>query len=85
MLSARSSDQELLRRVRDIVTVSEAKQTGELALRVSQMNREFDAQHAADMQKIQSIFARVNASVDADATMHREWASYMLSNSTKQK
>ena len=85
MLSARSSDQELLRRMRDLVTVSEAKQTGELALRVSQMNREFDAQHAADMQKIQSIFARVNASVDADATMHREWASYMLSNSTKQK
>ena len=85
MLSARSSDQELLRRMRDLVTVSEAKQTGELALRVSQMNREFDAQHAADMQKIQSIFARVNASVDADASMHREWASYMLSNSTKQK
>jgi len=85
MLSARSSDQELLRRMRDLVTVSEAKQTGELALRVSQMNREFDAQHSADMQKIQSIFARVNASVDADASMHREWASYMLSNSTKQK
>ena len=85
MLSARSSDQELLRRMRDLVTVSEAKQTGELALRVSQMNRESDAQHAVDMQKIQSIFARVNASVDADASMHREWASYMLSNSTKQK
>lgn len=85
MQSARSSDQELLRRMRDLVTVSEAKQTGELALRVSQMNREFDAQRAADMQRIQSIFARVNASVDADATMHREWASYMLNNSTKQK
>jgi hypothetical protein len=85
MLSARSSDAELLRRVRDMFAVSEAKQTGELALRVSQLGREFDTQRSVDMQKIQSIFARMDASVAADATMHREWASYMLSNSTKQK
>jgi hypothetical protein len=85
MLSARSSDEELLHRVRDMLTVSEGRQTGELALRVSQLGREFDAQRTVDMQKIQNIFARMNASVDADASLHREWASYMLSNSTKQK
>jgi hypothetical protein len=81
--SARSSD-ELLKRMRDLLTVSESKQEGELALRLTQMYREFEAQRTADLQKIQNTFVRINASVDADALAHREMANYML-NSTKQK
>jgi hypothetical protein len=84
MLSARSSDAEILRQVRDLMTISEAKQQGELALRVAQLNHDFDTQRSADLQRIQQGFVRMNASVDADATLHREWANYMLS-STKQK
>lgn len=84
-LSARATDAELVRRVRDMLTVSESKQQGELMLRITQLSREFDAQRTADLQKIQNGFARMNASVDADATMHRELANYMFSNSTKQK
>jgi len=83
-LSARATDAELIRRVRDMLTVSESKQQGELMLRIGQLSREFDAQRTADLQKIQNGFTRMNASVDADATMHRELANYML-NTTKQK
>jgi hypothetical protein len=83
-LSARATDAELIRRVRDMLTVSESKQEGELMLRIGQLSREFDAQRTADLQKIQNGFMRMNASVDADATIHRELANYML-NTTKQK
>jgi hypothetical protein len=83
-LSARSTDAELIRRVRDIVMVSEANQKGELALRLTQLSREFDAQRNADLQKIQNSLVRVNASVDAETAAHREFANYMIS-SPKQK
>jgi len=84
LLSARSTDAELLRRVQDMMTVSEAKQTGELALRINQINKEFDAQRIVDMQKIQNGFARVSATVDAESAAHREMANFYLT-STKQK
>ena len=84
MLSARSSDQELLRRVRDMMTVSEVQQDSELRLRIAQLIRDQDTQRSADMQRIQNSFVRMNASVDADAAAHREYANQLISN-TKQK
>src|SRR3954471_7496018 len=63
-LSARASDAELIRRVRDMLTVSESKEHAEMALRVAQLNRDFDAQRTADLQRIQSSFARMNANFD---------------------
>jgi len=83
-LTARSSDEELMRRVRDLMTVSETKQQGELALRIAQLNRDFDAQRIADLNRIQKGFSSIDASVAADAAAHREMANYLLTT-TKQK
>jgi len=83
-LTARSSDDELMRRVRDLMTVSETRQQGELALRIAQLNRDFDAQRIADLNRIQKGFSSIDASVAADAAAHRELTNYFLTT-TKQK
>jgi hypothetical protein len=82
-LSARSDD-EIMRRVRDLMTISETKQQGELALRIAQLNRDFDAQRIADLNRIQKGFTSIDASVAADAAAHRELTNYFLTT-TKQK
>ena len=51
--TARSADAELIARVRELLAQSETKQQGELALRIAQVTREFDAQRAADLARIQ--------------------------------
>ena len=50
-LSARASDAEILRRVRELLAQSETKQQGELALRISQVIRDVDAQRVADLTR----------------------------------
>jgi anti-sigma factor RsiW len=84
MLSARSSDDDLIRRMREMMTVSETKQRAELALRVAQLNRDFDAQRIADLNRIQKGFSSIDASVAADAAAHRELTNYFLTT-TRQK
>jgi Putative zinc-finger len=83
-LSARMSDVEVIHRVRDMLTVSEAKQQGELALRVAQLIRDFDTQRTADLQRIQQRFARVDNTVAAETAAHSEMANILLT-SAKQK
>ncbi|MEO5742489.1 MAG: zf-HC2 domain-containing protein [Vicinamibacterales bacterium] len=51
----------LLQRVRDMIDRSEERQKRELALRLSQVAREVDTQHQADMFKIQEDFGRQQA------------------------
>ena len=52
-MSARASDAEIIRRVRDMLAQSETKQQGELALRIAQVIRDIDAQRVADLTQIQ--------------------------------
>jgi hypothetical protein len=52
-LSARSSDAEIIRRVRELLAQSESKQEGELKLRISQVIHDVDAQRVADLTRIQ--------------------------------
>lgn len=48
----------LLQRVRAMIDQSEVRQQRELALRVSQVSREVDTQHTADLLKIQQDFGK---------------------------
>jgi hypothetical protein len=84
MLSARSSDAEIIRRVRDLLVQSESKQQGELALRISQVIRDMDAKRAADINTVRQGLGRIDANVIEEANMQREFRNYILSTA-KQK
>ena len=83
-LSARSSDAEIIKRVRDLLAQSENKQQGELALRISQVIRDVDAQRVADLSRIQKGLSSIDATVPAEAVAHRDLTNYILT-SAKQK
>jgi hypothetical protein len=84
MLSARSSDAEIIKRVRELLAQSQTKQQGELALRISQVIRDVDAQRVSDLARIQQGFGRIEGSVTAEAAAHRDLTNYILA-SAKQK
>lgn len=77
-MSARASDAEIIRRVREMLAQSETKQQGELALRIAQVVRDVDAQRVADLAQIQKGLRGIEASVSAEGAQHRELASYLL-------
>ena len=52
------STEQLLQRVRSMIDQSELRQQRELALRLSQLNSEVDAQHQADLLRIQQNFGQ---------------------------
>lgn len=79
-LSARSSDAEIVKLVRDLLAQSENKQQGELALRISQVIRDVDAQRVADLTRIQQGLRGIEASVTAEAAGHRELTNYILTS-----
>ena len=53
-----ASTEELLQRVRSMIDQSERRQQHELALRLSQVTREVDTQHQADLLRIQQDFGK---------------------------
>jgi anti-sigma factor RsiW len=84
VLSARTSEEEVIRRVRELLAQSETKQKGELALRISQVIRDVDAQRAADLARIQQGLGRMGANLAEEAAAHRDLTSYVLA-SARQK
>jgi hypothetical protein len=82
-LSARA-DAEIVKRVRELVAQSESRQKGELALRISQVIHDFDAQRASDLARIQQGLGRIDASVREESAAHRDLTNYILA-SAKQK
>jgi plasmid stability protein len=84
-LHARSSDTELIKRVRDIIAQSEVRQQGQLALRLRQVINEFDAQRTADLARISTSFGQMQGSMTAEAAAHRDLANYVFSSGNKQK
>lgn len=84
MMSARASDAEILKRVRDLLAQSETKQQDQLALRIAQVIRDVEAQRVADLTNIQKGLRGIELSVSAEAAGHRELTNYLLSSS-KQK
>ena len=83
-MSARVSDAELFKRMREIVAQSESKQQGEMALRIAQVIRDVDAQRVADLSQIQQGMRGIQRTVNDEAMGHRELTNYILASS-KQK
>ena len=84
MLSARAADAEIITRVRELLAQSESRQQGELALRISQVIRDVDAQRVADLTRIQKGLSNIDATVTQEAASHRDLTNFILA-SAKQK
>jgi BMFP domain-containing protein YqiC len=84
-LSARASDAEVIRRVRELLAQSESKQQGELALRIAQVIRDVDAQRTADLAKIQKGLGQIGATVAEEAASHRDLTTYILASARQTK
>jgi DNA-binding protein H-NS len=83
-MSARASDAELLKRMRELVAQSEQNQQGQLAVRIAQVIRDFDAQRVADLSTIQQGLRDVAGRVSVESQTHRDLTNYIVSSS-KQK
>jgi anti-sigma factor RsiW len=84
-VSARSNDEEILRVVRELLSQSETRQKGELALRIAQVIRDVDAQRTADLTNLQKGIGRIDANVADEAAAHRELMNYLLTSNSKMK
>ena len=84
MMSARASDAVLLKQMRDLVAQSEKDQQGQLAVRIAQVIRDFDAQRVADLSSIQQGLRDVAGRVSVEQQTHRDLANFIVSSS-KQK
>ena len=62
----RMSDAELLRAVRKIIAESETRQQRELALRVTQVIRDFDAARAGDLARVEQGLRQMQGLTDAE-------------------
>ena len=76
--STRMSDAELLRLVRKIIAESETRQQRELALRVTQMVRDFDATRASDLARVEQGLRQIQGLTDAELIRHRDTLNRVL-------
>jgi hypothetical protein len=81
-LSARSSDEELFKVMRDLLAQSETRQKGELAVRLAQVIRDVDMKRAADLNGVRQGIGRIDANITEEAAAHRAMLNYIL---TQQK
>jgi anti-sigma factor RsiW len=84
-LSARTSDTEIIRRVREMLAQSETKQQGELALRIAQVIGDVEAQRVADLSQIQKGLRGIEATVSTVDAGQREITNYILQAPARQK
>ena len=72
------SDAELLRTVRAIIAESEQRQQRDLALRVTQMVRDFDAARAGDLARVEQGLRQIQGLTDAELIRHRDTLNHLL-------
>jgi hypothetical protein len=71
------SEQEFLRRVRQLVDASETRQQRELALRLSAVVRDMETQRRADMVRVADVFGRVEGRAGAAVAQQRDIMNYL--------
>ena len=76
--SGRMPDAELLRTMRKIIADSETRQQRELAMRLTQVVRDFDATRAGDLARIEQGLRRVQGLNDAELIQHRQTLDHLL-------
>ena len=71
------SEQEFMRRVRQLVDASETRQQRELALRLSAVVRDMETQRRADMVRVADVFGRVEGRAGAAVAQQRDIMNYL--------
>lgn len=75
---ANASVPQLLARVRTLIEESEQRQQRELALRVGQVAREFEAQRRVDLAQIQRTFGQMEGLAGAQVREQRDMLNYLM-------
>ncbi|MCA1563212.1 MAG: zf-HC2 domain-containing protein [Acidobacteria bacterium] len=73
-----ASSGELLRRVRALIEDSETRQQREMALRFTELVRDFDRQRQLDLTRIQQGFGRLEGATAEEVAQHRELLNYLV-------
>ncbi len=73
--------EQLLQRVRSMIEQSEIRQQRELALRLSQVAREVDTQHRADLLRIQQNLGQFEMQTGAQIDQQRQMMDYLVRTS----
>jgi hypothetical protein len=73
-----SAPDELLRKVEQLLAASEDRQQRELALRVSQVLRDVDSQHQADMARIERTVSPVAGLTTEEIQEQRQMLNYLM-------
>ena len=76
-----ASTEEMLQRVRAMIEQSEVRQQRELALRLSQVSREVDTQHRADLQRIQQNLGQFEMETGAQINQQQQQMDYLVRTS----
>jgi len=77
------SDAEFGRRVRVLLTESEKKQEQQLAVRLVQLQKDFDAQRQADIRRNNQLFRQVMSTYSDEITKQQRQINYLLPNPQK--
>jgi anti-sigma factor RsiW len=75
---ASPSDAQLMARVRALIEESEQRQQRELAIRTTQIVRDFDSQRRVDLAQIQRNFGQIEGLTNAEVREQREMLNYLM-------
>jgi hypothetical protein len=77
-VAAALDQDQVLNRVRALVAESEQRQQRELALRVAQLQRDFDGQRVSDLKRIQDNLGQLSGWTGAEVARQRDVLNYLL-------
>ncbi len=77
-VSSHANDDELLRRVQQLIDESEIRQQRNLALRMTEVSRDVSVQRQADLVQIQQGFGRLEGRTEQEAAKSRELMNYIM-------
>jgi hypothetical protein len=75
---ARSDDEALLRRVQVLIDQAETRQQQNLALRMTELARDFDMQRKADFVQIQQGLGKIEGRAEAEAARTQQMMNYLV-------
>ena len=75
---ARDVDPELLRRIQALIDESEVRQQRNLALRVTELSRDFDLQRKADLVQFQQGLGQLEGRTTVETARTRELVNYII-------
>lgn len=78
-------DEATVTRVRALIEESEARQRRELALRLTQFNRDVNVQRQADLVKIDQLFGQMDGRTGAEMARQRQMLNYLTRVSNPQQ